>query len=205
MTNATRRHLLARLRTLADQMPVIRSSELKKYGIHRQILRRAAGCGIVRKIDRGLYVRPEVPLDLKHLVILACRRVPQGILCLESALRFHGIISTQPDVIWMAIDHKARRPAVTGLNICFVRFSGQALTQGVVNTRVDGEPIRVYSVAKTVADCLKYRAKLDSAVLSKAIDEGLRQTKCTRERLLHFGRICRVDKLLRAVFKALSV
>jgi predicted transcriptional regulator of viral defense system len=132
---------LALLRNLADQTPVIRSADLKEHGIHRQTLRRAVGRGIVRKIDRGLYVALELLLDLKHRVILACRRVPHGIVCLGSALCFHGIISTESDVIWMAIDRKARKPAQTGLNLRFVRFSGQALTQGVTNIRIDGEPV----------------------------------------------------------------
>jgi predicted transcriptional regulator of viral defense system len=192
---------LSRLRALAEQMLVIRSSELKKYRIHRQILKRAVDRGVVRKIACGLYVRPELPLDFELRVILACQRVPHGIVCLESALRFHGIVSKESDVIWMAIDHKARRPALTGLNMRFVRFSGQALTQGVLNTRMHGEPVRVYSVAKTVADCLKYRRKLDTELLTKAVDEALRQTKCSRERLLHFARLCRVEKLLRVATK----
>ena len=198
MTKITQTHLLAFLQTHTNQIPIIRSSELKKHGIHRETLKRAAACGIVRKMDRGLYVRPELLLDLKQRIILACSRVPHGIVCLQSALRFHGIVSTESDVIWMAIGHKARRPALTGLNMRFVWFSGQALTQGVVNIRVDGEPIRIYSVAKTIADCLKYRRKLDAAVLTKVINEALCQTKCTRERLLHFARICRVENILRA-------
>jgi predicted transcriptional regulator of viral defense system len=189
------------LRNLADQTPVIRSADLKEHGMHRQTLRRAVGRGIVRKIDRGLYVAPELLLDLKHRVILACRRVPHGIVCLGSALCFHGIISTESDVIWMAIDRRARKPAQTGLNLRFVRFSGQALTQGVTNIRIDGEPVRIYSVAKTVADCLKYRRKLETELLSKTVDEAHGQTKCTRERLLHFARICHVEKLLRAVLE----
>ena len=182
-------------------MAVIRSSELKKYGIHRQTLKRAVDRGVVRKIARGLYVRPEFPLDLEHRIVLACQGVPHGIVCLESALRFHGIVSTESDVLWMAIDHKARRPALTGLNIRFVRFSGQALTQGVLNTRMRGEAVRVYSVAKTIADCLKYRRKLDTTLLTKAVNEAFLQTKCTRERLLHFAGICRVEKLLRVATK----
>jgi len=195
---------LNRLAALIERAPVIRSSELKKFGIHRQTLKRAVDRGVLKRIDWGLYVRPEVPVDLKHRVILACKRVPQGVVCLESALRLHGLASAESDVIWMAIDNTARRPTPTQLNIRFVRFSGQALTQGVINTRIGGEPVRVHSVAKTVADCLKYRRKLESAVLSKAVDEALRQTKCTRERLLHFARICRVEKLLRFATKVSS-
>lgn len=200
----SRRPLSQRLGDVVQQRNIIRPAELKADGIHQQILKRAVDRGVVTRIGWGLYVRPELPLDLDYRIMLACKRVPHGIICLESALRFHGIVSAESDVIWMAIDHKARRPALTGLNIRFVRFSGQALTQGVLNTRMHGEAIRVYSVAKTVADCLKYRRKLDRELLTNAIDEALHHTKCTRERLLHFGRICRVEELLRVATKCSS-
>jgi predicted transcriptional regulator of viral defense system len=204
LTNMSRTPLLGRFCALTNRVAVIRSSEMKKHGIHRQTLKRAVDRGVVRKIARGLYVRPGFPFDFEHRIILACQCVPHGIVCLESALRLNGIVSTESDLIWMAIDHKARKPALTGLNIRFVRFSGQALTQGVLNTRMHGEVVRVYSVAKTVADCLKYRRKLETELLTKAIDEALHQTRCTRERLLHFARICRVEKLLQVATKGSS-
>ena len=102
-TNMSRTPLLSRLSALTDQLPVIRSSELKKHESIVRFLERAVDRGIVRKIGRGLYIRPELPLDLEHRVILACQRVPHGIVCLESALRLHGIVSSESDVIWMAI------------------------------------------------------------------------------------------------------
>lgn len=139
----SRTRSLSRLGDLVDRLPVIRSSQLKKYGVHRQILKRAVDRAVLRKIDRGLYVAPELPLDLEHRIMLACQRVPHGIVCLESALRLHRIFSIESDVIWMAIDRKARRPTVRGLKVRFVRFSGQAFTQGVINTRIHGEAARV--------------------------------------------------------------
>jgi len=71
------------------------------------------------------------------------------------------------------------------------------MTQGVLNTRIDGVSVRVYSAAKTVADCMKYRKKIGIHVALLAVREGIRQNKCSRERLEHFARICRVEKLVR--------
>ena len=80
----------------------------------------------------------------------------------------------------------------------FVRFSGKALTQGVVNTRIAGVPVRIYSAGKTVADCFKCRKKIGPEVPIRALRESVRQNKCSRERLSHFAKICRVDKVVRA-------
>jgi predicted transcriptional regulator of viral defense system len=192
----SRTPLLERLRVQPNCSAVVRASELHERGIHHQLLRRAVDCGLLTKVDRGLYLASGRPLDLEHRIILACKRVPHGVVCLETALRFHGIAHSNSDVIWMAIDRKARKPSVKGLPLRFVRFSGDALTQGVVNTRIDGVPVRVYSVAKTVADTLKYRNKIGVEVAMHSLRETLRQKKCSRERLRHFAKICRVEKLV---------
>jgi predicted transcriptional regulator of viral defense system len=187
---------MKRLFSIAEKKIVLRAVDLSRSGIHPQTISRAVRHGFLVKIDRGLYACQAFSQNYKRRVMVACQRVPHGVVCLESALRFHGVLPPTPDPIRLAIHRKARKPALQDLRLRFVRFSGQALTQGVVNIRIDGEPVRVYSVAKTIADCLKYRRKLESTVLSKAVDEGLRQTMCTRNRLLHFARICGVEDVL---------
>jgi len=188
--------LLKRLRALAERWTILSSSELRERGIHHQIVKRAVERGVLTKLDRGLYLASDCVLDLQHRIIVACKRVPHGVVCLETSLRFHGILHSNSDVIWMAIHRKARKPVVKGVAVRFVRFSGDALTQGVVNTRINGVPVRVYSVAKTVADCLKYRNKIGVLVAMHILRESIRQKKCSRERLLHFARICRVSRLV---------
>ncbi len=171
--------------------------------IHRQTLKRAVDRRLLAKIDRGLYKRSNLSPGFERQVLLACQRVPHGVVCLESALRYHGILLRDSDPIWMAIDRKARKPVVNGLRLRFVRFSGNALTQGVVNTRIDGVPVRIYSVAKAIADCLKYRRKIGPRLAIQAL--RVAQGKCSRERLQHFARICGVRKLLRVACARLCI
>jgi predicted transcriptional regulator of viral defense system len=98
----------------------------------------------------------------------------------------------------MAIDPKARKPVVNGQLLRFARFGGDALTQGVINTRIDGVPVRVYSLAKTIADCLKYRRRILPNLALQALEDCIVQRKCSLERLRHFAGICHVKKLVRA-------
>jgi predicted transcriptional regulator of viral defense system len=100
----------------------------------------------------------------------------------------------------MAIDPKAKKPVVNGLRLRFARFSGQALTQGVVNTRIDGVPVRIYSAAKTIADCLKYRRKIGGNLAGKVLQGSIARRKCSEQRLPHFAKICRVRKLVQAAY-----
>lgn len=197
--------VLDRLRTLAARRTIVTLGELRRRGIHHQVVRRALDLGLLTKLDRGLYLTATGPLDFERRMLLASRRVPHGIVCLETALRFHRVLDSDSDVIWMAIDRKARKPAVEGLGLRFVRFSGDALTQGVVNTRIDGVPVRVYSVAKTVADCFKYRNKIGLQIAARSFRESFRQSKCSRERVQHFARICRVGRILNSsLYKELN-
>jgi predicted transcriptional regulator of viral defense system len=193
-----------RLVSVIQELSIIRSGDLSKYGIHPEVLQRAVHHGLVVKIGRGIYTRKDLVIDIERQILLAMKRVPHGVVCLESALMFHGLLPTGPGPIWIAIHPKARRPVVNGQLMRFVRFGGCALTQGVINTRIDGVPVRVYSLAKTVADCLKYRKRIRPNLALQALEECIVQQKCSIERLRHFAGICRVKKLVRASCSSLS-
>ena len=97
-------------------------------------------------------------------------------------------------------DRNAKKPVVDGLKLHFVRFSGHVLTQGVGNTKIDGVPVRIYSTAKTVADCLKYRRKIGSALAARILQESIADRKCSEQRLWHFAKICRVYKIVHVAY-----
>jgi predicted transcriptional regulator of viral defense system len=191
---------MIRLVSIVERLTVARARDFAKQGIHPQTVKRATDRGLLMKIGRGLYTPKDSAVDFERQVVLACKRVPRGIVCLKSALGWHGILPPDSRRIWMAIDRKAKKPVVDGLRLRFVRFSGDALTQGVVNIRIHGVPVRVYSVAKTLADCLKYRRKLGVKIATLALSESIAQRKCSKERLRHFAKICRVERLVRAAY-----
>ncbi len=167
-----------------------------------EVLKRAARRGPVVKVGRGIYTRKDLPVDIERQILLATRRVPHGVVCLESALMFHELLPTGPGPIWMAINPRARKPVVNGQLLRFVRFGADALTQGAINTRIDGVPVRVYSVAKTVADCLKYRKRIRPNLAHQALEKCIVHRKCSIERLRHFAKICRVAKLVQAAYSS---
>jgi predicted transcriptional regulator of viral defense system len=136
---------IRRLLSIAQTKIVLRAGDLPRHKIHPQTVSRPVRHGPLGKIDRGLYACQAFSKSYKRRVTIACQRVPHGVVCLESALHFHGILPPPPGPIRLAIHRKAKKPALQDLLLRFVRFSGQALTQGVVNMRIDGEPVRVYS------------------------------------------------------------
>jgi predicted transcriptional regulator of viral defense system len=193
---------MKQLVSLVERRAVVRARELYPFGVHPHDLSRAERQGLVVKIGRGLYTRKDFPSNFEHQVALACIRIPHGIVCLKSALAWHGILPSDSGHIWMAIDRKAKKPIAEGLKLHFVRFSGRALTQGVVNKKIDGVPVRIYSAAKTVADCLKYRKKIGSKFAANVLRESIAQKKCSEQRLRHFAKICRVGKQVHAAYSS---
>jgi predicted transcriptional regulator of viral defense system len=139
-----------------------------------------------------------------HGLALTGAAVPQGVICLLSALRFHGIGTQLPSQVWIAIDRRARRPALKYPPLRVVRYTGAALTEGVREHRVEGQQVRVYGVAKTLADCFKYRNKIGLDVALEALREAWRSRRFTMDELERHARICRVQRVMKPYLEALS-
>ena len=124
-------------------------------------------------------------------------RVPKAVICLLSALRFHEIGTQMPSEVWIALDGKAWAPKITHPPLRIVRFSGAALRYGVQVRRVEGGTLRVFSPAKTVADCFKFRHKIGVDVAFEALRECYRQKKATMDELWEAAKVCRVTNVMR--------
>lgn len=176
---------------------IIRPRDMDEYGIHRKYVQELNNLGILSRIGRGLYTLPDTEPSENRSIAEACKRVPSGIICLLSALRFHGLTTQSPYEIWMAIDHKARSPREPGIPIRIARFSGKALTSGVEQLTIEGVSIRIYNPAKTVADCFKFRNKIGLDVAIEALRDCHRTSKCTMDDLWKFAKICRVANIMK--------
>lgn len=127
---------------------------------------------------------------------------------LLSALVFHGLTVQNPWEVWLSIDPWARKPAQTSPPLQIVRFSGEALTHGVETHEVEGATVKVYSVAKTIADLFKYRNKpyvgvgLDVAL--EALREATRTHRATMDEVLLAAKVCRVERVMRPYVEGLQ-
>jgi predicted transcriptional regulator of viral defense system len=183
---------------------VFRSRDLDEGGIPRQYLRQAKERGLVKRIGRGLYVAGDTAATEHHSLAEAAKRVPNGVICLLSALRFHGLTTQSPHEVWMAISRKARRPRENHPPLRIVRFSGVALEYGVLAKKVEGVPIRVYGPAKTVADCFKYRNKIGLDVALEALRDCYRRRKATMDELYEAAKVCRVARVMQPYLESIT-
>jgi predicted transcriptional regulator of viral defense system len=122
---------------------------------------------------------------------------------LLSALVFHEITTQSPASVWIALPQGARRPSISSPSLRVIRLSGASLTEGIENHKVEGVPIRVYSVAKTVADCFKFRNRIGLDVAIEALKDSLQQKKATVNEIHRYARVCRVSNVIRPYLEAL--
>lgn len=174
----------------------IRPVDLDSLRISRSTLYRMMREGAVVRVQRGLYTLPGAPWPPTPLADVA-RQVPNGRICLLSALQFHGLTTQAPFEVWVAIHPKARRAAVKWPPVRLVRFSGESLTAGVEDHDIDGVSVPIYGPAKTVADCFKYRNKIGLDVALEALRSAWQESRVTMDELWHYARICRVTRVMR--------
>jgi len=186
-----------RVLALAKRQPLVRPRDVEAHGIARESLLRLYRQGLLVRQARGVYALPESPVTEHHSLAIAAKRTPGGVICLLSALRFHGLTTQDPHEVWMAIDFKAHKPTVASPALRVVRFSGPALLEGIEHHTLEGVRVPVYSVAKTVADCFKYRNKLGVDVAIEALRDALRSRKATVDQIHRFAKVCRVANVIR--------
>jgi len=161
------------------------------------------GKGDLIRVGRGRYVLPQAEHSENLGLALVAAAVPRSIICLLSALGFHGIGTQAPQEVWIAVALGAARPRLDYPPVRVTLVSGPAFAYGVERHQVDGVPVRIYSPAKTVADCFKFRNKIGVDVAIEALREVLRAKRCTREELWAASKACRVTTVIRPYLEAI--
>src|SRR5438105_12332650 len=169
--------------------------------LHRLI---AADKGLVMRVGRGLYIARGSRPTQHHSLAQASKRVPHGIVCLLSALRFHDLTTQSPYQVWLAISDKARLPKADSPPLRIVRFSQKTLAYGVQEHRIEGVSVRIFSPAKPVADCFRYRNKIGLDVALEALRECRRKRRATSDELWQAAKVCRVANVMRPYLESLS-
>jgi predicted transcriptional regulator of viral defense system len=193
-----------RLIDLVRNQGLIRPRDLTPLGISRIELTRAVRRGQLERVGRGLYGLPGRPVSAHGALAEVARRVPKGVVCLLSALRFHGLTTQAPFEVWLAIANKSIAPKLDYPPLRIVRFSGAALTEGVEEHVVDGVTVRVTGIAKTVADCFKYRNKIGLDISLEALREAWWEKRMTIDDLWYYAKVCRVANVMRPYLDSLT-
>jgi len=182
---------------------VLRTSEAIRLGIHPRTLYAMRDGGMLECLSRGLYRLADLPsLGNPDLVAVALK-VPGGVICLISALAYHELTTQIPHEVHLALPRGAEPPRLEHPPLRVFWFTGEAFTAGVDTHQLDGIPVRIYSVEKTLADCFKYRNKIGLDTAVEALKLYRSRGRLRVNELIQFARICRVEKVMRPYLEAI--
>ncbi len=181
----------------------MRSSEARRLGIHPQTLSRMVETGRLMREERGLYRLAEIELTGNADLIQVAKLVPRGIVCLISALSFHGLTTQIPQKVYLAIPQAMKKPKLTYPPIDVVWLSSQVYSAGIESHELDAVSVRIYNREKTVADCFKFRNKIGLDVAIEALKEYLRFADRSIDDLMHYAAVDRVQKVMQPYLAAL--
>lgn len=148
-------------------------------------------------MGRGIYRLADAPLESHEDLALVALRKPDAVICLLSALRFHELTTESPGSVWIAVENHSRPPRIETLRLRVHYFSGPALRQGIEAHSIAGVKVRIYSVAKTIADCFKFRNQIGTKTAVEGLREAWKKKKVTSEDLYRYARVCRVLNTMR--------
>jgi predicted transcriptional regulator of viral defense system len=184
-----------RILEVARKQSVFRAGDVQDATDPRSTLRRMAAQGEIVRVGRGLYAIADAEISGNHSLVEATKRYPGGVICLTSALFFHGIGTQMPYEIWMMRPDRKMTPN-KDFFIRFVYCTGAAFSHGVETHRIEGTEVSIYTPPKTIADCLKYRNKIGLDVAIEAIKEGWRAKRFTMDELWEAAKVCRVQNIV---------
>ena len=182
---------------LAEKRGMITAKDLEEEGISRNYLYMLQRQGLLERRTRGIYTLPDPSLSEHALLAEVSKRVPRAVVCLISALSFHGLTTQIPNEIWIAVPRAAWKPRIEYPPVNLTYLSGDSYTYGIQQHQTNGVAVKVYSPAKTVADCFKFRNKVGLDVAIEALRECWRARQATMDELTVAADINRVTTVMR--------
>ena len=189
---------------LLTEEGILRLVELRKAGVTAATISRMERAGEVIRLSRGVYQLPDAELDPNHSMAEAAKRVPKGVVCLVSALAFHGLTDQLPSKVWMAIGTKDWAQRRSGTPIRIVRFTDSLLREGIETHVIEGVAVKVFGLAKTIADCFRHRGKVGLSVAIEGLQEALMQRKATPAEITRQAEKGGVSTVMRPYLEALT-
>lgn len=191
-------------RLLLEQRGIVRLSEFKASSITAATISRMVKDGEVLRLARGLYQLPDALLEVHHSLAEAAKKLPKGVVCLVSALAYHDLTDQLPRAVWMAIGTKDWEPKTDTPPIRTVRFTEALLSDDVLTEHIEGVPVKVFGVAKTIADCFRHRRTVGQSVALEGLQEALRKRKTTPAEIARHAERGGVATVIRPYLEALT-
>lgn len=199
----TRTHGEAALQ-LARERRLLRTRDVARLKIPTVVLTRLVQSRKLNRAGRGLFTLPEHQPSAQRSLAEVSLRAPRAVVCLLSALRVHEIGTQAPFQVWLALPPGVIPPRIGSPALRIVRMSGKSMTQGIERIEVEGVTVPVFNLAKTVADCFKFRNKIGLDVAREALRETLENRRASVDQIWRYAVIGRVTTVMRPYLEAMT-
>lgn len=182
---------------------ILRMSEALELGVHRRELYRLRDSGDLEMLGRGLFHLLEVSEPMLPDFIPVAKKIPEGVICLISALAFHELTTQIPHFVYVALPHDAHRPAIKYPPMRYFWYSERLLKTGVEKRRIDGCGVKIFDVEKTLVDCVKFRNKIGMDVVLEALKIYCRRKETHMNKLFGYAKLFRVERILKPIIETI--
>lgn len=187
-----------------DHHGILQRKQVVEAGLHPRLLSRWVEEGRAERLQPGIYRLGDAPPISHEPLLELALRVPDGVVCLASALDFHELGTVSPSAVQLAIPNKAYRPEIAYPPVRFFYFSERPYQYGIEKHRVGSGEIKVYSPEKTLADLLYYRNKLGTALFLEGLEAYLETSERSIPKLVDAAKLRRVEKRMQPYLEALT-
>jgi predicted transcriptional regulator of viral defense system len=192
------------LKVFHDRGGTLRTRDLMALGVHTDVLYALRQEGRIIELGRGLYRLTDAGEAEHPDLALIAARAPTAAVCLISALSYHGITTQIPSAVSLAVPRGSYHRIKMSIPVTVYRFDPKTFLEGLETHRIGGMPLKIYSVARTVVDCFKFRNKVGLDIALEALRLARQRTKLQNRELLHYARLLRVEKPMTPYLQAIE-
>ena len=171
--------------------------------VHSQQLTRLVREGTLERVARGTYRTANRPITEHHSLAVVSTIAPRSVICLLSALAFHQVGTQVPFELWVAIERGTRPPRLDNPPLRILRFSGEAFRRGIEVHTIEGMRVRIYGIAKTIADLFKFRNRIGIDIAIEALRDAWQRRLVTIDEIDRYAKVCRVERVMRPYIETL--
>ena len=193
----------AQIMEIARHKGVVRPRDLRRLGLHQEFLSQLVESGQIVRTGRGLYMLAGFDVTERHTLVEAVQVQKNGIVCLLSALNYHGLGTQLPHEVWLSIPLGTWKSTNSDVPITTVVMRSPSYDAGIDVHEIEGVKVPIYNIPKTIADCFKFRSKVGFDVALEALREALNGKRCSSENIRKYAKLNRVDTIMRPYMEAL--
>jgi predicted transcriptional regulator of viral defense system len=192
------------LKAFRDKGGTLRTRDLIALGVHTDALYALRETGRIIELGRGLYRIADIAESEHPDLAEVAARAPDAAVCLISSLSYHEITTQVPSAVHLAVPRGDYHRIKLSMPVTVYRFDPKTFSEGLETHRIGGMPVKIYSAARSIADCFKFRNKIGLDVAIESLRLARQRKRMQNRELLRYAKLLRVEKTITPYIQAIE-